>query len=100
MAGSKIIAGSQPKLRHLILYFLVSVLPPICCHIGWGLSYLCIFVEEVVTLLGVITDKLVLSVVRNDQVKGEAKNINAKCFACELWVKRVGTFGVVLYRNQ
>ena len=36
----------------------------------------------------------------NDQVKVAAKNINAKCFACELWVKRVGTFGVVLYRNQ
>ena len=29
-----------------------------------------------------------------------AKNINAKIFACELWVKRVGTFAVVLYRNQ
>ena len=29
-----------------------------------------------------------------------AKNKNAKIFACELWVERVGTFGVVLYRNQ
>ena len=29
-----------------------------------------------------------------------AKNKNAKMFACELWVKRVGIFGVVLYRNQ
>ena len=29
-----------------------------------------------------------------------AKNINANFFACELWVKRVGTLGVVLYRNQ
>ena len=37
----------------------VSVLLPICCHIGWGMPYLCIFVEEVVTLLGAITDKLV-----------------------------------------
>ena len=36
----------------------------------------------------------------NDQVKATAKNINAKFFACELWVKRVGTFGVVLYLNQ
>ena len=35
----------------------VSVLLPICCHIGWGMQYLCIFVEEVVTLLGAITDK-------------------------------------------
>ena len=34
----------------------VSVLLPIC---GWGLPYLCIFVEEVVTLLGAITDKWV-----------------------------------------
>ena len=41
-----------------------------------------------------------LSVVGNDQVKVAAKNMNAKYFACELRVKRVGTFGVVLYRNQ
>ena len=34
----------------------VSVLPPNCCHIGWAMPYLCIFVEEVVTLLGAITD--------------------------------------------
>ena len=37
----------------------VSVLPPFCCHIGCGMPYLCIVVEEVVTLLGVITDKWV-----------------------------------------
>ena len=37
----------------------VGVLLPICCHIGWGMSYLCIFVEEVVTLLGAITDRWV-----------------------------------------
>ena len=37
----------------------VSDLLPIWCHIGWGMSYLCIFVEEVVALLGAITDKLV-----------------------------------------
>ena len=35
----------------------VSVLLLICCHFGWGIPYLCIFVEEVVTLLGAITDK-------------------------------------------
>ena len=29
----------------------------------------------------------------NDQVIVAAKNIKAKCFACELWVMRVGTFG-------
>ena len=27
----------------------VSALLPICCHIGWGMPYLCIFVEENVT---------------------------------------------------
>ena len=37
----------------------VSVLLPICCHIGWGMPYLCVFVDEVVTLLGAITDKWV-----------------------------------------
>ena len=36
----------------------------------------------------------------NDQVKVAAKIMNAKFFACELWVKRAGTFGVVLYCNQ
>ena len=43
----------------------------------------------------------------NDQVKAAAKKKkkkkkkrNAKIFVCELWVKRVGAFGVVLYRNQ
>ena len=71
------------------------------------MPYRCIFVEEVVTFLGAITDKLVWTLVcgrnlniRNDQVKVAAKNINAKIFACKLWVKRVGTFGVVLYRNK
>ena len=29
-----------------------------------------------------------------------AKNKNAKSFACELWIKRVGIFGAVLYSNQ
>ena len=39
----------------------VSVLLPICCHIDWGMPYLCIFVEEVVTLLVAITDKCLWS---------------------------------------
>ena len=85
----------------------VSVLLPICCHIGLGMSYLCIFVEEVGKLLGAITDKWVVNTClwsklehKQDQVKVAAKTINAKFFACELWVKRVGTFGVVLYRNR
>ena len=38
--------------------------------------------------------------ISNDQVKVAAKNINAKMFACDPWVKRIDTFGVVLYRNQ
>ena len=36
----------------------VSVLVPICCHIGLGMPYLCIFVREVVTLLGAITERM------------------------------------------
>ena len=36
----------------------------------------------------------------NDQVTVEAKNISAKFIACELWVERADTFGVVLYGNQ
>ena len=48
------------------------------------MPYLCIFVEEVVTILGAITDKLVSTLVcgrnenmSNDQVKVSAKNISA-----------------------
>ena len=37
----------------------VSVFITICGHIGWDISYLCIFVKEFVTLLGAITDKWV-----------------------------------------
>ena len=40
-----------------IFAVVVSVLHPICCRIGWGMPYLCIFVEEVVAFLGAITDK-------------------------------------------
>ena len=54
-----------------------------------------------------MTDKLVLTFVcgrnqniSNDLVKVSEKNESAKFFACELWVERVGTIGVVLYRNQ
>ena len=31
---------------------IVSVLLPIYCHIGSGVQYLCIFVEDVVDILG------------------------------------------------
>ena len=54
-----------------------------------------------------MTDKLVLTFVcgrnlniSNDLVKVAAKIESPNFFACELWVERVGTFGVVLYRNQ
>ena len=41
----------------------VSVLLQICGQIGRGRPYPCIFVEEVVPLLGEMTDKLVLTFV-------------------------------------
>ena len=84
-----------------------SVLRQIRSQIYQGMPYLCIFVEEVVPLLGAMTDKLVLTFVcgwnkniSNDLVKVAARIESAKIFACELWVESVGTLGVVLYRNQ
>ena len=41
----------------------VSVLQQICGQICRGMPYPCIFVEEVVPLLGAITDELVLTLV-------------------------------------
>ena len=35
----------------------VNVLLPICCHIGSGMPNLRIFVKDIVTLLGAMTDK-------------------------------------------
>ena len=85
----------------------VSVLLQICGQICRGMPYPCIFVEEVVQLIGEMTDKLVLTFVcgrnlnmSNDLVKVSAKIEGAKFFACELWVERVGTFGVVPFCNQ
>ena len=40
-----------------------SVLLLICGQIYWGMPYSCIFVEEVVPLLGAMTDKFVLTFV-------------------------------------
>ena len=37
----------------------VNVLMSVCCHIGLGMPYLNILVEETVALLGVRTDKWV-----------------------------------------
>ena len=85
----------------------VSVPLQICGQICRGMPYPCIFAEETAPLLGEMTDKLVFTFVcgrnqniSNDLVKVSAKNESAKFFACELWVERVGTFGVVLYHNQ
>ena len=85
----------------------VCVLLQICGQICRGMPYPCIFDEEVVPFLGEMTDKLVLTFVwgrnlniSNVLVKVLAKIESSKFFACELWVERVGTFGVVLYRNQ
>ena len=49
-----------PSVKRMTPNFVVavSVLLSICGHIGWGMPYLCIFVEEA-TLLGTITDKWV-----------------------------------------
>ena len=43
-------ALSQEMTPNFVI--VVSVLLHVCCHIGWGVPYLCIFVEDVVTLLG------------------------------------------------
>ena len=37
----------------------VNVLLPICYHIGSGMTFLHIFVEEIVVLVGAMTDKCV-----------------------------------------
>ena len=49
----------------------VSVLLQICGQLCRGMPYPCIFVEEVVPLLGAMTDKLALTF-----VCGRNKNIN------------------------
>ena len=71
------------------------------------MPHLCFFVVEFVTFLGVFTGKWVWTLlwvrnksISNGQVKVATENKNAIFFPCELWVKRVCTFGVVLYRNQ
>ena len=58
MADSKIIVGSL-SIKSMTPNFaaVVSVLLPICCHIGLGMSYLCTFVEETVPLLGSMADQ-------------------------------------------
>ena len=62
MTGSKIIAGSPSEKWHLF-FSCCQCLLQICGQICRGMPYLCIFVKEVVPLLGAMTDKLVLTFV-------------------------------------
>ena len=102
MTGSKIIAGSMTPNCIAV----VNVLMPICCHIHSGMPNLYIFVEDIFAILGAMTYKWLRKLVcgrnwkLNGHVKFENKNIKAKFIDCDFSVKRVVTFGVVLYRNQ
>ena len=65
----------------------VSVLLPMCCHIGWGMPYLCIFVGEVVTLLAAITDKWVWTQKKrqiDEKRRYEGTNLNFSWAFCHL----------------
>ena len=57
-----------------------SVLRQICSQTYRGMPYLCIFVEEVVPLLGAMTDKLVLTFVcgRNQNISNDLVKVAAK----------------------
>ena len=88
---------------------MLSVLPSSLLSYWLGYAIFVHFLlKTFVTLLGAIADKWVWTLVcgrnkniNNGHVKVAAQNLIAKRFlACELWVKRVGIFGVVLYRNQ
>ena len=63
MTVSKIIAGSPSKKMIPNFEAVFSVLLQICSQIYRGMPYSCIFVEEVVPLLGAMTDKFVLTFV-------------------------------------
>ena len=56
MNGFKIIADSLKSMAHDFVVA-VSIILPLCCHIGWGMPYMCIFGEKVVPLLGPMADK-------------------------------------------
>ena len=60
MTCSKIIAGSPFQKTAPNFEAVVSVLLQICGPIYRGMPYPCIFVEEVVPLLGAMSDKLML----------------------------------------
>ena len=59
----------------------VIVLQPICCHIGSGMPDLRIFVEDIVTLLGAMTGKLVRKLVCGRNWKPNNDNVR---FATEI----------------
>ena len=61
MTGSKIIAGSRSEKIAPNFEAVVSVLLHICGQLCRGMPYPCIFVEEVVPLLGAMTDNLVFT---------------------------------------
>ena len=60
MTDSKIIAGSPSIKWHLILKLLSVFYCRFVVKIAGGMPYPCFFVEEIVPLLGEMTDKLVL----------------------------------------
>ena len=61
MTGSKIIAGSRSVKMAPNFEAVVSVLLHICGRLWQGMPYPCIFVEKVFSLIGTMTDKLVLT---------------------------------------
>ena len=74
-----------------------NVSMPICCHIGSGMPYLHICVQEIVvkTILWSELEKKAMTRPRLQQ-----NNIKANFIARELLVKRVVSFGVGLYHNH
>ena len=61
MTGSTVIASSRSEKMAPNFEAVVSVLLHICGQLCRGMPYPCIFVEEVVPLLGEMTDKLVIT---------------------------------------
>ena len=91
------------KSRTPTLSVVVNVLLSIYCHLGSGMPYLHIFCwrnGRVIRcndwLMGV-KNSSVIGIRKQAMIR---KNVKANCIACELLVKRVVTFGVVLYRNH
>ena len=101
MTGSIIIAGSPSKVWHLILLLLsVFYSSAQVCYFCW--SRCCVIGGGQWLINGCENLSRLELEHKKWQGKGCSKNTNAIFifFAYELWVKRVGTFGVVLYHNQ